>query len=111
MPESPQWEAEAPSAEAAAASPPAGKDPGDPSEELLAPGTMVDHFRVTKFLARGGMGEVYLARDTRLGRKVALKRVHPSLLGSEEAIARFLSEARATAKFNHPNIVTLYAVG
>ena len=72
---------------------------------------MVDHFRIMRLLGRGGMGEVYLARDTKLGRKVALKVVHPRALGSEDAIERFLFEARATARFNHPHIITVYAVG
>ncbi len=67
-----------------------------PGPELLA-GTLVDHFKVVRLLGRGGMGEVYLARDTKLGRKVALKLVHPELLGSQETIDRFLFEARATA--------------
>ena len=62
-------------------------------------------------LGKGGMGEVYLARDTMLGRKVALKVIHPKLLGAKEALERFLFEARATARFNHPHIVTVYAVG
>ncbi|MBW2454027.1 MAG: protein kinase [Deltaproteobacteria bacterium] len=64
-----------------------------------------------RLLGRGGMGEIYLARDTKLGRKVALKVVHPRLLGSEDAIERFKSEARITAKFDHPNIVSIYDVG
>ena len=57
------------------------------------------------------MAEVYLARDTRLGRKVALKLVQPHVLGSREAVDRFLFEARTTARFNHPHIVTVYEVG
>jgi len=77
----------------------------------LTPGTMVDHFRVLRFLAEGGMGEIYLARDTKLGRRVALKVVTPELLGSEQARARFMSEARITARFNHPHIVAIHAVG
>lgn len=74
-------------------------------------GDMVDHFRVMRTLGRGAMGEVYLARDTLLGRKVALKIIAPDLLGSDKAVRRFLFEARATARFNHPNIVTIHAVG
>jgi len=74
-------------------------------------GDMVAHFRVMRLLGRGAMGEVYLARDTLLGRKVALKLIAPDLLASEKAVRRFLFEARATARFNHPNIVTIHAVG
>ncbi len=57
------------------------------------------------------MGEVYLARDTRLGRKVALKLIHEKRLGSALAKQLFLEEAERTARFNHPNIVTLYDAG
>ncbi len=57
------------------------------------------------------MGEVYLARDLQLGRKVALKMVHSHRLGSERAIERFGFEARTTARFSHPHIVTIHAVG
>jgi WD40 repeat protein/serine/threonine protein kinase len=80
-------------------------------ESICPPGMMVDHFRVMRLLGRGGMGEVYLARDTKLGRKVALKLIHRDQLDSEESVARFLFEAQTTAQFNHPNIVTVYAVG
>jgi WD40 repeat protein/serine/threonine protein kinase len=78
---------------------------------LLAAGVMVDHFEIMRQLGRGGMGEVYLARDTKLGRKVALKLVRTSELSSDEARARFLLEARATACFSHPNIVAIHSVG
>ncbi|MFO8071097.1 MAG: protein kinase [Polyangia bacterium] len=81
------------------------------SEAVLAPGTQVDHFQVMRLVGRGGMGEVYLARDTLLGRKVALKLVHPEALGDEQARQRFLYEARVTARFSHPHIVTIFAVG
>ncbi|MBI4703325.1 MAG: protein kinase [Deltaproteobacteria bacterium] len=85
---------------------------GDGAEEpACEPGTMVDHFKVVRLLGRGGMGEVYLAYDTELGRRVALKMVSQKLLGSEEAIESFLFEVRTTAKFSHPNIVTVYAAG
>ncbi len=81
-----------------------------PREALVA-GTMVDHFKVMRLLDAGGMGEIYLARDVKLGRKVALKVVQSGLLDSPDAIDRFQTEARATAKLNHPNIVTIHAVG
>ena len=77
----------------------------------LVPGDMVDHFRVVRPIDRGGMAEVYLARDTLLGRKVALKVIQPGVFTSNEAADRFLLEARTTAKFNHPNIVTIHTVG
>lgn len=71
----------------------------------------IDGFQVIRLLGRGGMGEVYLALDTKLGRKVALKLVNPEQIGSGDAVERFLFEARATAAFNHPNIITVYAAG
>lgn len=88
-------------------------DPGTGRGEdaLLAPRSHVGPFEILRQLGRGGMGEVYLARDTRLGRKVALKRVRPSVLASTEARERFFAEARMTARFNHPAIVTVYEVG
>ncbi len=73
-------------------------------------GKMIDHFKVIRLLGHGGMGRVYLARDTKLGRKVALKLIHRALL-DDRATERFITEARTTAKFNHPHIVTIHAVG
>ncbi len=84
---------------------------GEEREGLFAAGDQVEHYRVARPLGKGGMGEVYLARDTRLGRRVALKVVRPERLGTGEAVERFLFEARTTARFNHPHIVTVYAVG
>ncbi|MFH1808202.1 MAG: protein kinase [Pseudomonadota bacterium] len=78
---------------------------------MLKPDEMVDQFRVLRLLGQGGMGEVYLARDTVLGRKVALKVVNATHLGSAKSIQRFLFEARTTAQFNHPHIVTVFAAG
>lgn len=74
-------------------------------------GHEVGHFRVMRLLGRGSMGEVYLARDTQLGRKVALKIIAANLVKSNRAMQRFLFEARATARFNHPSIVTIHEVG
>lgn len=80
-------------------------------DEALKAGERVDHFQIMRLLGRGGMGEVYVARDTKLGRKVALKVIHPKYLGSPDAIRSFLEEARTTAKFNHPHIVMIHGVG
>ncbi len=79
--------------------------------QVLEAGLLVDHFEIMRLLGRGGMGEVYLARDTKLGRKVALKVIRPALLDSAEALARFQREAQAMARFQHPHILTIYAVG
>lgn len=78
--------------------------------ELSLP-AMVDHFRVTRLVGHGAMGQVFLGRDERLGRRVAIKVIHPDHLRAEGARERFIEEARTTAKFSHPNIVTIYAVG
>ena len=77
----------------------------------MAPETAVDQFKVVRLLGRGGMGEVYLARDLSLGRLVALKLIRRKAIGSEKALERFLYEARVTARFSHPHIVTVYSVG
>jgi serine/threonine-protein kinase len=83
---------------------------GDEDDELVR-GDVVDHFQVERLLGRGGMGVVYRAHDIKLGRTVALKLIHPRLMTSSDAKARFENEARATAKLNHPGIVNIHAVG
>jgi len=77
---------------------------------VLAEGTCIGDFRIRRLLGEGAMGQVYLAHDTTLGRRVALKLIKRSAMQSN-GIERFLEEARTTASFNHPHIVTLYAVG
>ena len=72
----------------------------------MIPGTRLGPYEIVGTLGSGGMGEVYRARDTRLGRDVAIKRVAP-----ERFSDRFEREARAIAALNHPNICTLYDVG
>ncbi|MBN2798179.1 MAG: protein kinase [Deltaproteobacteria bacterium] len=77
----------------------------------LEPGSKIAHFRVKHLLGAGGMGVVYLARDTRLGRRVALKLIHPERFAEEESVQAFVEEMRITARLNHPNVVQLYDVG
>ena len=77
----------------------------------LPPGTRIDQYVVLRQLGRGAMGEVYLARDVLLGRKAALKIIPREFLDHRDSVERFLFEARATARFNHPNIVTCYGAG
>ena len=68
------------------------------------------HYRITSQLGAGGMGEVYVAEDSKLGRKVALKVLPPEMAADEERRARFAREAQAVAALNHPNIVTVFSV-
>ncbi len=77
----------------------------------LAPGTRLGPYEIVAPIGAGGMGEVYRARDTRLGRDVALKILPEELAGVASRRARFEQEARAVAALNHPNIVAVYDVG
>ena len=81
------------------------------TESRFKPGSIVDHFRIIRLAGQGGMGDVYLSRDIRLGRKVALKMINVARAESPQEVQRFLFEARTTARFNHPHIVTVYAAG
>ncbi|MEE8584432.1 MAG: serine/threonine-protein kinase, partial [Acidobacteriota bacterium] len=73
-------------------------------------GRRLNHFKILKKLGSGGMGEVFLAQDERLGRQVALKILPPAMANDPERRQRFEREARAVARLNHPNIVTLHSV-
>ena len=73
-------------------------------------GRVLSRYEVIARLGTGGMGEVYLAEDRRLGRKVALKVLPEDLAGDPERLRRLEREARALASIDHPHIVTLYSV-
>ncbi len=80
-------------------------------EEVETVSGRIGAYEVLSLIGRGGMGEVYLAHDTRLGRKVAVKLLRPALTSNPDAVRRFEQEARAASSLNHPNIVTIYEIG
>jgi len=77
----------------------------------LSPGTSLGRYEIHSQLGAGGMGEVYLAHDTRLNRKVALKVLPADLVSNRERLHRFEQEAQAASALNHPNIITIHEVG
>ena len=74
-------------------------------------GRVIGHYRVLEQIGAGAMGEVFRARDERLGRDVALKIIRPSSSSNPDHLRRFELESRAAAALNHPNIVGVYDVG
>jgi serine/threonine protein kinase/tetratricopeptide (TPR) repeat protein len=76
----------------------------------IPPGTRLGHYEIRSKLGAGGMGEVYLAQDTRLDRKVALKVLPFGVAANEDRMRRFVQEAKAAAALNHPNIAHIYEI-
>ena len=74
-------------------------------------GTNINQYKIIARLGSGGMGEVYLAQDVRLRRKVALKLLFEDVTKNEDWVRRFEQEAYAASALNHPNIITIYEVG
>jgi eukaryotic-like serine/threonine-protein kinase len=83
----------------------------DPAEFDPLIDSQLAHYRIERKLGAGGMGEVYLAQDLTLGRKVALKLLEPSLTGNESRQMRFVREAQLASALDHPNICTIHEVG
>jgi serine/threonine-protein kinase len=86
------------------------RESGNPPKNL-EPGETFGRYRIVRKLGAGGMGSVYEAEHQELGRRVALKMLHRDLTHTPEVVARFLREARATAKVRHPHVVDVQDVG
>src|SRR5713101_5277047 len=76
----------------------------------LGAGTKLGRYEIRSKIGKGGMGEVYLAEDTRLARKVALKRLPDAVTADESVKRRFIQEAKTASALNHPNIITIYDI-
>ncbi len=76
----------------------------------VTPGMRIGHYEVLRSIGAGGMGEVHLARDTRLDRNVALKILSKRLIDDEKSLRRFVREAKTISALNHPNILTVYEI-
>ena len=76
----------------------------------LAAGTRLAHYEILEPIGKGGMGEVYRARDTKLGRDVAIKVLPEEFARDKERLARFEREAKVLASLNHPNIAAIYGI-
>src|SRR6266568_4092523 len=76
----------------------------------LTPGTTLGRYEIRSQIGAGGMGEVYLAQDTKLDRRVALKILPADVAAHPDRMKRFVQEAKAASALNHPNIITIYEI-
>ena len=83
----------------------------DPRADPMLGRTLPGGFVVIDLVGVGGMGRVYRAEQTTLGRTVAVKVIHPHLVGEETAASRFITEARASSRLNHPNSISVIDFG
>src|SRR5438093_7459863 len=74
-------------------------------------GLTISHYKIISKIGSGGMGEVFLAEDERLGRKVAIKVLPAEMAANQDRMRRFVQEAKAAAALNHPNIAHIYEIG
>jgi len=81
------------------------------TQPALVAGQVVGHYQIVTPLGKGGMGEVYLASDTKLDRKVALKLLPAEFTNHKDLLRRFIQEAKAASSLNHPNIITIHEIG
>ena len=79
--------------------------------QAFRPSSTISHYRIVSQIGAGGMGEVYLAQDTKLDRQVALKILPADLAANQDRMRRFIQEAKAAAALNHPNIATIHEIG
>lgn len=78
---------------------------------MINPGEKISHYVIVSALGSGGMGEVYLAKDTKLERRVAIKFLHREFSGQDDTLRRFVREAKAASSLNHPGIITIHEIG
>src|SRR5437867_4703873 len=76
----------------------------------LTAGTKLGRYEIRSQLGEGGMGEVYLAQDTKLDRRVALKVLPAEVAANHDRMRRFMQEAKAASALNHPNIITIHEI-